>query len=126
MAEWNVRRWRRYGHDRLYASTPGGTDLGYLDLMTGRYRSDDMSNLPLLRRAIEDRGPRLTVAAYNSWAAEHGVPATPTVLRRAGTNWVQLVEAAGGAARKVEAGGVEWCLAGNKQVVDQMEDWLRG
>ncbi|WP_299137264.1 inositol monophosphatase family protein [uncultured Corynebacterium sp.] len=37
-----------------------------------------------------------------------------------------LVEAAGGAARKVEAGDVEWCLAGNKQVVDQMEDWLRG
>ena len=54
MTEWNVRRWRRYGHDRLYASTPGGTDLGYLDLTTGRYRSDDMSNLPLLRRAIED------------------------------------------------------------------------
>ncbi|EFV90642.1 hypothetical protein ES5_15033, partial [Dietzia cinnamea P4] len=44
MTEWNVRRWRRYGHDRLYASTPGGTDLGYLDLTTGRYRSDDMSN----------------------------------------------------------------------------------
>ena len=21
---------------------------------------------------------------------------------------------------------VEWCLAGNKLVVDQMEDWLRG
>ncbi|OFQ49691.1 inositol monophosphatase family protein [Corynebacterium sp. HMSC076D02] len=37
-----------------------------------------------------------------------------------------LVEAAGGAARKVEAGGVEWCIAGNKQVVDQMEAWLRG
>mgnify|MGYP002653200986 CR=1 FL=1 len=37
-----------------------------------------------------------------------------------------LIEAAGGAARKVEAGGVEWCLAGNKQVVQQMEEWLRG
>ena len=37
-----------------------------------------------------------------------------------------LVEAAGGAARKVEAGGVEWCIAGNKQVVDQMEASLRG
>lgn len=32
-----------------------------------------------------------------------------------------LVEAAGGAARKVEAGGVVWCLAGNKKVVDEME-----
>lgn len=37
-----------------------------------------------------------------------------------------LVLAAGGAARKVKAGGVEWCIAGNKQVVDQMEEWLRG
>lgn len=37
-----------------------------------------------------------------------------------------LVEAAGGAARKVKAGGVEWCIAGNKQVVDEMEEWLRG
>ncbi|ATZ05867.1 inositol monophosphatase family protein [Corynebacterium striatum] len=37
-----------------------------------------------------------------------------------------LVEAAGGAARKLEAGGVEWCIAGNKQVVDEMEEWLRG
>lgn len=37
-----------------------------------------------------------------------------------------LVIAAGGAARKVNAGGVEWCIAGNKQVVDQMEEWLRG
>ncbi|MDK4279861.1 inositol monophosphatase family protein [Corynebacterium accolens] len=37
-----------------------------------------------------------------------------------------LIEAAGGAARKLEAGGVEWCLAGNKQVVQQMEEWLRG
>ena len=54
MTEWVVRRWRRYGHDRLYAATPGGTDLGYLDLATGRYHSDDLSNLPLLRKAIED------------------------------------------------------------------------
>ena len=37
-----------------------------------------------------------------------------------------LVLAAGGAARKVTAGGVEWCIAGNKHVVDQMEEWLRG
>ncbi|WP_253919792.1 hypothetical protein [Dietzia psychralcaliphila] len=54
MTEWIVRRWARFGRDRLYAATPGGTDLGYLDLATGRYHSDDLSNLPLLRQAIED------------------------------------------------------------------------
>lgn len=37
-----------------------------------------------------------------------------------------LIEATGGSAIKVNAGGVEWCLAGNKQVVKQMEEWLRG
>lgn len=65
MAEWIVRRWARFGHDRLYASTPGGTDLGYRDMATGRYHSDDMSNLPLLRRAIEDHlgtGPMRAIA----------------------------------------------------------------
>lgn len=54
MTDWIVRRWTRFGHDRLYASTPGGTDLGYLDLATGRFHSDDLTNLPLLRKAIED------------------------------------------------------------------------
>jgi hypothetical protein len=52
VTEWIVRRWARFGHDRLYAATPGGTDLGYLDLATGRFHSDDLSNLPLLRRAV--------------------------------------------------------------------------
>lgn len=52
--EWIVRRWARHGQVRLYAATPGGTDLGYLDLVSGRFHSDDMSNLPLLRKAIGD------------------------------------------------------------------------
>ena len=37
-----------------------------------------------------------------------------------------LVHAAGGATSKVEAGGVEWCIAGNQQVVSEMENFLRG
>lgn len=37
-----------------------------------------------------------------------------------------LVEAAGGKAIKVEAGGVEWCVAGNKQVVAEIEELFRG
>ena len=28
MVQWVVRRWARYGHERLYAETPGGTALG--------------------------------------------------------------------------------------------------
>ncbi|MDN5705945.1 inositol monophosphatase family protein [Corynebacterium casei] len=37
-----------------------------------------------------------------------------------------LVHAAGGATSKIEAGGVEWCIAGNQQVVSEMENMLRG
>lgn len=54
VTDWIVRRWTRYGHERLYAATPGGTPLGYLDVKTGRLHSDDVSNLPLLRAAIGD------------------------------------------------------------------------
>lgn len=54
MTSWIVRRWARYGHERLYAETPGGTALGYLDLTTGRFHSDDLSNLPLLKAAINE------------------------------------------------------------------------
>lgn len=57
MTEWVVRRWSRYGHERLYAETPGGTPLGHLDLKTGRYHSDDLSNLPLLEKAIAGQHP---------------------------------------------------------------------
>jgi len=54
VTQWVIRRWARYGHERLYAETPGGTALGYYDVKTGRYHSDDLSNLPLLERAISD------------------------------------------------------------------------
>jgi hypothetical protein len=54
VTEWVVRRWARYGHVRLYAETPGGTALGYLDVKTGRYHSDDVTNLPLLEKAVSD------------------------------------------------------------------------
>lgn len=52
MGEWVVRRWARYGHERLYAETSGGIKLGYLDVKTDHYQCDDASNLPLLEEAI--------------------------------------------------------------------------
>lgn len=54
MTDWTIRRWKRYGHDRLYAETPGGTALGYLDLKTNRLHADDASNLPILQAAIAE------------------------------------------------------------------------
>ena len=37
-----------------------------------------------------------------------------------------LVEAAGGVARKVDAGGVTWCVAGNAQIVQDITTRLVG
>jgi hypothetical protein len=68
---WIVHRWARYGHERLYAETPGGTALGYLDVKTGRYHSDDVTNLPLLEKAVSDH-----LAALQP-AAPPAVPAAP-------------------------------------------------
>jgi hypothetical protein len=62
VTDWIVRRWARYGHERLYAETPGGTALGYLDLKTSRYHADDLSNLPLLEKAIGDHPAAQQVA----------------------------------------------------------------
>lgn len=74
MTDWIVRRWARYGHDRLYAETPGGTALGYFDLKTGRYHCDDLSNLPLLERAISDH-----LAAREPGLVEPVEPVEPAV-----------------------------------------------
>ena len=37
-----------------------------------------------------------------------------------------LVEAVGARAEKVDAGGVTWCVAGNRQIVDEIAERLRG
>ncbi|MGV9239647.1 hypothetical protein [Streptomyces nigra] len=33
--ELQVTRWKRYGHDRLYANLPDGTAVGWADITTG-------------------------------------------------------------------------------------------
>jgi hypothetical protein len=33
--ELKVTRWKRYGHDRLYANLPDGTVVGWADMRTG-------------------------------------------------------------------------------------------
>lgn len=34
--EFTIRRWKRFGHDRLYANLPDGRTAGYIDVPTGR------------------------------------------------------------------------------------------
>lgn len=71
MTDWVVRRWARYGHERLYAETAGGTALGYFDLKSGSFHCDDASNLPLLMKAVGDH------LAGNGLAVSTALPAAP-------------------------------------------------
>lgn len=98
MTEWIVRRWARYGHERLYAETPGGTALGYYDLKTGRYHSDDLSNLPLLEKAIADHlGPQ--PAPPSAASSVISSPPPPPVPRQPEWDDLSLVQP-GAAARE--------------------------
>lgn len=54
MTDWVVNRWKRYGHDRLYAETPGGTRLGYLDLKSNELHPAESGDLALLAAAVAD------------------------------------------------------------------------
>jgi hypothetical protein len=78
VANWIVRRWARYGHDRLYAETPGGTALGYFDVTTGRYHSDDLANLPLLQKAISDHLDARQPSVPGTDGVERASRAVPT------------------------------------------------
>ena len=52
MGELVVRRWRKYGHDRLYVTTAGGAKIGWRDQKTGESHLDDVAFQQAFDRAI--------------------------------------------------------------------------
>ncbi len=48
-----VRRWARYGKDRLYVSTRAGDTLGWVDLVTSAVHSEDPRHRDLVERAAQ-------------------------------------------------------------------------
>ncbi|MCR1785401.1 NERD domain-containing protein [Nocardioides carbamazepini] len=109
MTDWNVRRWARYGHERLYAETPGGTALGYYDVKTCRYHSDDSSNLPMLQQAIAEHlasrdpapPPLPAPSEPTPTLANSPQPATPMPAAPAPPTWHDIsANRAGAAARE--------------------------
>lgn len=50
-----VRRWTKYGHDRLYVSTPEGTKVGWLDVKTGQVTIESPEHEEDCRRALESQ-----------------------------------------------------------------------
>ena len=70
MGEWEVRRWRRYGKDRLYVQDGDGVAVGWRDLLTGEDHLDLPSRISEFRSAVEawqaGGGVELEVAASPS------------------------------------------------------------
>ncbi|MFI9820914.1 nuclease-related domain-containing protein [Streptomyces sp. NPDC052013] len=61
LVDLNVTRWKRYGHDRLYANLPDGTAVGWADVKTGEitvlraeYRDDVIA---VLTQHLQSREP---------------------------------------------------------------------
>lgn len=52
----SVSRWTRYGLDRLYVKAADGTQLGWLDLKTGRHCIDVPERVEEYRRALTEAG----------------------------------------------------------------------
>lgn len=63
-----VRRWKRYGHDRLYVAVPDGRQLGFRDLLTGR----DHPESPQDSAALSSRA--------DQWSAGLQEPSGPAPL----------------------------------------------
>ncbi len=49
-----VDRWKRYGKDRLYVSTPDGVKVGFWDVLTGEAHPESPENLSALLQAVEN------------------------------------------------------------------------
>ncbi|MEU2229509.1 nuclease-related domain-containing protein [Streptomyces vietnamensis] len=101
--ELKVTRWRRYGHDRLYANLPDGTAVGWADVRTGditvlapEYRDDVIA---VLTRHLRDN-PEL-VSARAASAAEACptlpslTPADDLAANRPGQSLRDLLEKSG-------------------------------
>jgi len=80
----SVQRWRRYGHDRLYAQTSDGQRLGYYDLKTGAVALEPGADRAALDTALATH-PAFTSAAGDragSVALDDRAPAVVPRSRR--------------------------------------------
>lgn len=55
MSDVLVKRWKRYGHDRVYVETADGHRLGHWDNKTGTASLDDASEADLFYRALREQ-----------------------------------------------------------------------
>jgi len=79
-----ARRWRRFGHDRLYVTGPAGEQVGWADLTSGELHPISPMHLFALSR---------TVADWQAWS--HGALSAPPALS---LTWSPLVQPGPGVA----------------------------
>ena len=98
MADLRVRRWRRYGHDRLYLETAGGQRVGYHDLTTGQTHLDYPGLRDEVQALLADYLARMQADQQSAAAPLDGaVPVTDTANA---VDWIDLaVNQPGAAAR---------------------------
>jgi hypothetical protein len=90
MEELVVSRWTKYGKDRLYVSTTGGEEVGWLDLVTGRRTLDRPEHQGAFDRALAEHaalaGGPTAPGRHARGGAEHAptelVTPAPAVLGR--------------------------------------------
>ncbi len=93
MSEHVVKRWARYGHDRLYVETADGTRLGYRDIKTGQTVVDDESHREAVGTAAAAfRGAPAVPAAVRAQAVPIEVPALVLTVSAASVPTLAPVE----------------------------------
>ena len=109
MTDWVLNRWKRYGKDRLYAETPGGTRLGYLDMLSNELHPTEPGDLPLLTAAVASYlNPAEPVAGKHAGDQPPVIPtpAEPTAIytaRHEVVDWQDVGANAPGAAARERA-----------------------
>jgi Nuclease-related domain len=95
LTPFTVRRWRRYGHDRLYVTRLDGTKVGWLSLTTGDLKVADDSDRVAVLTALRDE------EAARPWLAELSPPKSPAPM--AGEPITDLAANRPGAAARARA-----------------------
>jgi len=89
-----VKRWRRFGYDRLYVTQPDGEEIGWADLRTDQVCAASLQELPVLTDAVgtwkarnnwNPSGMPLVVPAASTAAVRREPATTPLTDRAAGT-----------------------------------------
>lgn len=102
---WTVKRWRRYGKDRLYVELRDGTKVGYWDLATGTAHPGTPGDEAILLRAVADwkdvQQDRPVPSAPAPTPAPP--PASAEPLPPVAQPWLDLAETPPGAAARKQA-----------------------